>query len=77
MENNLVRTAELLGSKKNIVGSTSADLILETLGKIYIKSGKQTKLLNDVFKLLDSTDEVIYFDDVLAKQNSMIKNEVL
>ena len=31
----------------------------------------------DVFKLLDSTDEVIYFDDILAKQNSMIKNEVL
>lgn len=56
MENNLVRTAELLGSKKNIVGSTSADLILETLGKIYIKSGKQTKLLNDVFKLLDQID---------------------
>jgi hypothetical protein len=42
MENNLVRTAELLGSKKNIVGGTNADLILETLGKIYIKSGKKT-----------------------------------
>ena len=53
MENNLVRTAELLGGKKNIVGGTNADLILETLGKIYVKSGKQTRLLNDVFKLLD------------------------
>ena len=31
----------------------------------------------DVFKLLDSTDEVIYFDDVLAKQNGKTKNEVL
>ena len=56
MENNLVRTAELLGSKKNIVGGTNADLILETLGKIYIKSGKKTQLLNDVFKLLDQID---------------------
>jgi hypothetical protein len=40
MENNLVRTEELLGSKKNIIGNGKSDLILETLGKIYIKSGK-------------------------------------
>ena len=56
MENTLVRTAELFGSKKNIVGGTNADLILETLGKIYVKSGKQTRLLDDVFKLLDNVN---------------------
>ena len=31
----------------------------------------------DVFKLLDSRDEVIYFDDVLVKQNTNTKSEVL
>ena len=53
MENNLVRTEELLGSKKNVIGSANADIILETWGKVYIKTGKQTRVLNDVFKLLD------------------------
>lgn len=31
----------------------------------------------DIFNLLDSHENVIYFDDVLAKQNNNIKNEVL
>lgn len=31
----------------------------------------------DVFRLLDSRDEVIYFDEILAKQNVAKKNEVL
>ena len=31
----------------------------------------------DVFKLLDSRDEVFYFDDVLVKQNTNTKSEVL
>lgn len=31
----------------------------------------------DVFRLLDSRDEVIYFDEILAKQNIAKKNEVL
>lgn len=39
----LVRTDTLFGSKKNIIGSTSADLVLETLGKVYIKTGKSIK----------------------------------
>ncbi len=53
MENNLVRTEDLLGSRKNVIGNVNADIILETLGKVYIKTGKQTRVLNDVFKLLD------------------------
>jgi hypothetical protein len=47
----------LFGTPKNIIGNTKSDLILESLGKIYVKTGKQTKLLNDLFKLLDKTFE--------------------
>lgn len=57
MQNELVRTSSLFGSPKNIIGNTKSDLILESLGKIYVKTGKQTKLLNDLFKLLDKTFE--------------------
>ena len=44
----IVRTDTLFGSKKNIVGSTSSDLVLETLGKVYIKTGKSTKTLTEI-----------------------------
>ena len=44
----IVRTDTLFGSKKNIVGSTTADLVLETLGKVYIKTGKSTKTLTEI-----------------------------
>ena len=40
--NDLVRTEKLFGGNKTIVGSPSSDLILESLGKIYIKTGKST-----------------------------------
>jgi hypothetical protein len=45
---NIVRTDTLFGSKKNIVGSTSSDLVLETLGKVYIKTGRSTKTLTEI-----------------------------
>lgn len=44
----IVRTDTLFGSKKNIIGSTSADLVLETLGKVYIKTGRSTKTLTEI-----------------------------
>ena len=44
----LVRTETLFGSKKNIIGSTSTDLVLETLGKVYIKTGKSAKTLTEI-----------------------------
>lgn len=56
MENTLVRNEQILGSSKNIVGNTRADLILESLGKIYLKTGQKTRLLNDVFNLIDKID---------------------
>ena len=51
----IVRTDTLFGSKKNIVGSTSADLVLETLGKVYIKTGKSTRTLTEILSEYSKT----------------------
>ena len=53
----MIKEEKLLGSNKVIVGKSTSDLVLETLGKVYIKSGKNMKLLNDLFKLIDSSPE--------------------
>ena len=55
--NDLVRTENLLGGNKTIVGSPSADLILESLGKVYIKYGKSIQLLDKVIKGIASSSE--------------------
>lgn len=55
MEN--VRVDSLLGNKKVIVGNPYSDIVLETLGKIYVKTGNNLKVLSDVLKLLDQANE--------------------
>lgn len=55
MEN--VRTESFLGGEKVIVGNKYTDLVLETLGKVYVKTGNSSKVLSDVLKLLDKTTE--------------------
>lgn len=55
--NDLLRTENLLGGNKTIVGSPSADLILESLGKVYIKYGKSIQLLDKVIKGISSSSE--------------------
>lgn len=55
MEN--VRVDSLLGNKKVIVGNPYSDIVLETLGKVYVKTGNNLKVLSDVLKLLDQTNE--------------------
>lgn len=52
-----VRTESFLGSDKVIVGNKYTDLVLETLGKVYIKTGNSSKVLSDVLKLLDASTE--------------------
>lgn len=51
---NLLKKETFLGNKKVILGDNKADLILQSLGKVYIKFGNNLKLLNDLFKLLDA-----------------------
>lgn len=55
MEN--VRVDSLLGNKKVIVGNPYSDIILETLGKVYVKTGNNLKVLSDVLKLLEQSNE--------------------
>lgn len=55
MEN--VRVDSLLGNKKVIVGNPYSDIVLETLGKVYIKSGRNCKLLDDIIKELATITE--------------------
>lgn len=50
---NGIREENLLGGQKVIVGKITEDLILETLGKIYIRSGRNFTLLNDVIKRVE------------------------
>jgi hypothetical protein len=46
----LLRTDTIFGKRANIVGDISADLVLESLGKIYIKSRNSAKTLEEVIK---------------------------
>lgn len=54
MEN--IRTESFLGNDKVIVGNKFTDLVLETLGKVYIKSGNSSKLLDDLLKTVDEAE---------------------
>jgi hypothetical protein len=52
-----IRTESFLGGDKVIVGNKYTDLVLETLGKVYIKTGNNSRVLSDVLKLLDQVQE--------------------
>lgn len=52
-----IRTESFLGGDKVIVGNKYTDLVLETLGKVYIKTGNSSRVLSDVLALLDRATE--------------------
>lgn len=52
-----IRTESFLGGDKVIVGNKYTDLVLETLGKVYIKTGNNSRALSDVLALLDKATE--------------------
>lgn len=52
-----IRTESFLGGDKVIVGNKYTDLVLETLGKVYIKTGNSSRVLSDVLKLLDQVQD--------------------
>ena len=52
----LVRTDTIFGKRANIVGNISADLVLESLGKIYIKSRNSSKTLEEVIQSIAGAD---------------------
>lgn len=52
-----IRTESFLGGDKVVVGNKYTDLVLETLGKVYIKTGNSSRVLSDVLALLDKATE--------------------
>ena len=50
---NGIREENLLGGQKVIVGKITEDLILETLGKVYIRNGRNFTLLNDIIQKVE------------------------
>lgn len=74
MEN--VRVDSLLGNKKVIVGNPYSDIVLETLGKVYVKTGNNLKVLSDVLKLLDQANEKDSTGTIIVdSQNAMEEME--
>jgi hypothetical protein len=67
---NGLRKEQFLGTDKYILGDSGTDLVLETLGKVYVKIGNQTKVLSDVLSLLDSTDTTSVEDSTTIINNS-------
>lgn len=47
-----VRTDNILGNKKVIIGDKYTDLVLETLGKVYIKTGNKSQVLDQLISTL-------------------------
>ncbi len=64
--NDLIRTEKLFGGNKIIIGSPSSDLILESLGKIYIKTGKVWLLDKVIQSLIQINDKelIIISNDI-------------
>ena len=52
----LINSGKFLGNNKITIGDLSSDMILQTLGKIYIQSGKNLKLLTDVTSTIATAD---------------------
>ena len=73
MANDLIRSAQLLGGPKTIAGNKYSDLILESLGKVYVKTGQNTRVLNDVFTLLDKFNDL---DDEEAVSKVIITDDI-
>lgn len=52
----LIKSEEILGNSKVLVGDLQSDMVLQTLGKIYIRSGKNLKLLTDIAEGIANSD---------------------
>lgn len=56
MKSSNIRQESLLGSDKVIIGNQFTDLVLETLGKVYVKTGNRLDLLDTLIGTLMSTN---------------------
>ena len=72
---NLIRTDYQLGNQKVVVGNITQDLVLETLGQIYIKSGKNLKLLQDITDTISSSSSSK--TNIIFVNNSQEQDQIL
>ena len=71
---NGLRKEQFLGNEKYILGDSGTDLVLETLGKVYVKIGNQTKVLSDVLSLLDSTTSETISNTTIVEWTDALTN---
>ena len=66
-----IRIEQLLGNKKVIVGTKYNDLVLETLGKVYVKTGNNFKLLTELIGTLNKSNpkNVLIVSNVSEMEN--------
>ena len=75
----LIRTDTVFGKRTNIVGNISADLVLESLGKVYIKSRNKAQTLEELITSLVledpnvSTSRVLVVDGIENLDTSSFK----
>lgn len=78
-----MRTDTLFGKNVNVVGNMQADLVLESLGKIYIKSRNKAQTLNEIIGTLSSSsaedlaNNVIIIEDLDELDDMILKDGAL
>lgn len=70
----LIRKERFLGGEKIIVGDKRTDLILESLGKVYIKSGNSSRLLNDIISTIDKLSKEDISATLILEEGQTINN---
>lgn len=71
-----IREENLLGNRKVIVGKATEDLVLETLGKVYIKSGRNFTLLNEIIDKITKLSDGINSGKVTSNSIVYIINNL-
>lgn len=67
----LIKSEEFLGNSKVMVGDLQSDMVLQTLGKIYIRSGKSLKLLTDLTETIANSDSNVIMVESTKELDSL------
>jgi hypothetical protein len=68
---NLVRTDTVFGKRANIVGNITADLVLESLGNVYIKSRNSARTLEEVIRRVALEDPNVTTSRVIIAEKGL------
>lgn len=64
--NELIKKEQLSGTQKVIVGDKYNDLVLKTLGRVYIQTGSKMTLLTDLIKTIDKSSSNITDNSIIV-----------